>query len=626
VHRTFLAVLLRRVLACVIVLAGTFAALPAQAVDRKAEQEAQALEKKAIEEDSLNMNYAGAVKKLQAAIGKCDGDKCGAPIRAALLRDLGAMQILNSDADGGKASFAQALAIDASLDLDPAYKTPQVEQAWNEVKAGKKKGPPPPKEEPSGPPASQPAGDFAHTPAPEALVRTPLPIYAEYSGSETLARVIVKYKAPGMGDWKPLELPKLSGGWGAIIPCKDVAQGTIQYYIQGFNAANDPVATSGTRSKPFTVPVKQSIAGSPPALPGQEAPKQCSETSGAAVECPPDFPGCNNKKGPGEDCKKDSECASNSCVDDKCADKKPGGAKCDADDECASGNCTEGSCTAPKKAGGETCTDNDECESGTCKEGTCEGEGSGKGKKFWIGVTVSGSFYFVPSTTDVCTLADPVTAPNSTATPGTTPLTPNNPYWCVDPNSGQNFPGTNQLTNDRIAKNGNLVQSGFAPQLGQWRVLLSFDYALNQNMMLGARLGYVFGTDPASTVGAPFPPIHLEARFTYLLGKGPIQPMAFLGAGAGEFDAFVPVPVFLNACDPTTKPACAMNMTQPKQQTTENAWITAGPVFGVIGVGARVRFAKRFALSLAGKAEAAAGGSAGALIGIGPEVGIQYGF
>jgi hypothetical protein len=201
------------------------------------------------------------------------------------------------------------------------------------------------------------------------------------------------------------------------------------------------------------------------------------------------------------------------------------------------------------------------------------------------------------------------------------PFTPNNPYWCVDPNTGQNFPGGDGFANSRILKNGDLVQSGFAPQLGEWRVLLSFDYQLNPNIMLGARVGYVFGTDPAPTVGAPFPPLHLEARFTYLVGKGPLQPMVFLGAGAGEFDAYVPVPVFLRSA---TNPQ--NGMTYPMQQMTENAWITAGPAFGVLGLGVRIHAGKRVAFNLAGKVEAAAGGSAGALIGIGPEVGIQYGF
>ena len=69
---------------------------------------------------------------------------------------------------------------------------------------------------------------------------TPLPIYAEYSGSEELTRVIVKYKGAGMGDWKTLELKKSDSGYGGLIPCKDVDAGDDEYFIQGFDAAGRP--------------------------------------------------------------------------------------------------------------------------------------------------------------------------------------------------------------------------------------------------------------------------------------------------------------------------------------------------------------------------------------------------
>mgnify|MGYP002400235296 CR=1 FL=1 len=612
VRRNFLAAALRRAIPWLVVLTGALCASPALGADPKVEREAQALQKKAIEEDNLNVNYAAAIKKLQTAIGKCGTDRCGNPLRAALLRDLGAMQVLNGNSDEARSSFAQALSVDGSLELDPAYKNPQIEQVWNEVKKKGGGGGAAPAAEapPTGPaPAGQPTGDFAHTPPPEELVRTPLPIYAEYSGSEQLARVIVKYKGPGMAEWKPLELPKSGTGWGALIPCKDVLPGTMQYYIQGFNAANDPVATSGSRAKPFTVPVKQSIAGAPPGLPGQEPPKQCSETSGAGAECPPDFPGCSNKKGAGEECTKDNECTSAACVDSKCADKKGGGEKCESDDECASGSCSDGTCTAPKKAEGEDCSSDDECEGGSCKEGKCGGgAGSSKFSRWWIGGAVSMDFFIAPGTTDVCAL-NPMTN-------GTTPLTPGNPYNCVDPNTGANFPGTDSTVNGQIAKHGDLVQSGFAP--GNLRIMLSIDYALNANMLLGVRGGYELFTDPAAAPGAAFAPVHGEARFTYLFGKNAITqsvaPLVLVAAGVGEFDAFVQVPVFL------TQPS------GPPKEQPENAWITAGPGFVAAGGGVRLLLSRKVAATGILKIEAAFGGSAGTLLGAAPELGLQLGF
>jgi hypothetical protein len=566
--------------------------------DAAVEKEAQGLEKKAIEEDFLNVDYPAAIKKLQSAIAKCGDARCDAKIKGALLRDLGAMQILAGNEGEGRASFARALGADGALELDPAYKNPQLEGVWSDVKkkAGAGGGGGGAEPAAGGP---QPTGDFAHTPAPEAPVRTPLPIYAEYSGSETLARVIVKYKGQGMADWKPLELTKMGTGFGGQVPCKDVPQGTMSYYIQGFNAANDPVATSGSRNKPYTVGVKAQITGPAPALPGQEPPKQCSELAGA--ECPPDFPGCNNKKASGEDCDKDLQCASGSCVGGKCADKKAGGEECAKDDDCASGTCSDGKCTAAKKSGGEDCESNEECDSGSCKEGKCS-SGGGPFQRVWVGVAVSLDWYVMPAANNVCL-----------ATQG---LINSAGYSCADPNDGSAFPPNSEVNGDIVVGRSDQVQGGFAH--GPLTLMLSMDYALNANMLAGVRGGYEIFTSPLSNKA--FAPVHGEARFTYLFGRDAITkkvaPMAFVGAGVGEFDAFVPVTVILNP---------SANV-KPNNPYNYNAWLSAGPFFASGGGGVRIGIGRRAAATIAVKVLGAFGGQAGSLIGFAPELGIQYGF
>lgn len=601
---TLIAAACRRALVALVwlvVLAGVFVAVPAFA-DPKVEKDAQALQKKAVEEDFLNLDYPGAIKKLQGALAKCDGDKCGAPIKAALLRDLGAMQILAGSEGDGRASFGQALALDASLDLDPSYRNPQLAGIWSDAKkkAGGGGG------GGGGGPAPQPSGDFAHTPALEAPVRTPLPVYAEYSGGETLARVILKYKAPGMAEWKPVDLPKLDGGFGGLIPCKDVTQGTMSYYIQGFNAANDPVATSGSRNKPYTVPIKAQIGGPAPSLPGQDPPKSCGDMAGA--ECPPDFPGCNNKKGAGEDCDKDRECSSHACVAGKCSEKKSGGEECSKDEECASGSCADDKCTAAKKAGGEDCESDDECDSGACKENKCSG-GGGHGSNFrrvWIGVSVSLDLDVMPGANNVCSL---FTATLNSAG-----------YGCVDPSSGAAFP--NQADNARIQLGrSDQVQGGIAH--GPLALMLSFDYALTQNVLLGARAGYELFTDPALHA---FAPVHLEGRFTYLFGRDAltkVAPMIFAGVGAGEFDAFVPVSVYLNA---PTMGQTSQYTAGPNTPNKFNAWVDGGPFFVAGGGGVRIPMGESVAANVAVKVQGAFGGSPGFLFGLAPELGLQLGF
>jgi hypothetical protein len=611
VQFTGLAALTRRLLPFIVVLVASLVAAPAWA-DPATESAVKALQKKAIEEDFLNLDYAAAIKKLQTGVSKCGGDKCSSTVKGSVFRDLGAMQILAGNEGDGRASFGQAINFDSSLELDPNYKNPQLEAVWSDVKK-KGGGGGGSTAVPTTPP---PAGDFAHTAPTEELVRTPLPIYAEYTGGEALTRVIAKYKGAGMSDWKPIELKKTGeSGWGAVIPCKDVTQGLMTYYIQGFNAANDPVATSGSRNKPFSVPVKNQIAGDPPALPGQEPPKQCGELAGA--ECPPDFPGCNTKKASGEDCDKNDNCKSNSCVGGKCAEKKAGGEDCSADDECSSGSCSDSKCAEAKKSEGEDCESGDECESGSCKEGKCSSGGNSKGPKMFVGLAIGLDLYLLPGSQDVCVLNG-----YGHATPqqgdGTGPLTAGNPYACYT-GSGAAFPGTSPgsgstpsgfaLNNAIRLGQSDQVQGGFAH--GPMQIMLSFDYALNTNMLLGARAGYELFTVPAN---AAFPPLHLEARFTYLFGHdaltAKVAPMILVGAGAGEFDAMVPVQVF-------SKGAQVINA---------NAWLTAGPIFGTAGGGLRFALSKRVFATGAVKLQGAFGGTAGFLFGVVPEAGIQYGF
>ena len=627
VKRTALPALARPFLVCLAVVLASLVSVTAFA-DPKTEKDALALQKKAIEEDNLNVAYGAAVKKLQSAIAKCGKDKCNPALKAALVRDLGAMQILNGHVDEGKSSFGKALTLAAGLDLDPSYKNPMLDGIWNEVKKKEKGGGGGGGGEGGGGAAAggggaaaggpPPAGDFAHSAPPEAPVRTPLPLYAEYTGSEELKRVVVKYKGAGMSDWKTVSLKKSDSGFGGMIPCKDVTLGNMQYFIQAFNAQNDPVGTSGSKNKPYIVVVKDEIEGPPPSLPNEEPPKQCAAGAGggASEECPPDFPGCAGAgKDPGEDCDKDKECKSHSCLDNKCAEGGKGeGEDCEKDGECKSGACSEGKCGASKKAEGDDCGSDDECDSGKCKEDKCAA-GGGKGGKFpriWIGVGLQLDLYLMPGAQDVCVL-------NKMTGIGGLPDNSAG-YSCVDPKNGANFPGggtKGASLNGMIAPSAgpptsDQVSGGFRP--GNFRILASLDYALSQNLLLGLRAGYVLFTDPGSSPGPAFPPLHLEARLTYLIGhnaltKKGIVPMLFLGAGAGEFDAFVPVTV----------------LSTSKQEAPETAWLTSGPIFVSAGGGARFNISPKVAATAALKFEGGIGGAAGFMPGFAPELGIQFG-
>jgi hypothetical protein len=492
---------------------------------------------------------------------------------------------------------------------------------------------------------------------PEAPLNTPLPIYAEYTGSEELTKVVVKYQGPGMSEWKTAPLKKSDNAYVGKIPCKDMTQGDLKFYVQGFDAQTNPVASSGTKTKPYTVAVKSELDGPPPSLPGQEPPKPCAGGGGGGEEeCPPGMESatCSSGKDPGEACEKDKECKSHSCQDGACAEGgKKFGEDCEKDGECASGSCQDSKCAAAgnKKGPGESCDTDDQCDSGKCKDDVCTegGPGGGKFARIWIGLGVQLDMYLLPGAVNVCKLdtSASYTTPYTCVNPNTLDLRPfgggqpgSNAPPSLAPNS--NFPGnTGNPSNTGFGTgsfalnkliilsggNNDQVSGGFA--IGNLRILASLDYALNQNMLTGLRAGYVLFTNPGSGAAGPaFAPAHVEARFTYLLGKsaiskGGLAPMFFGGLGVGEFDAYVPVAVTVGNKNftPMVPGAHAGDIAT----YAPNAWAAAGPFFVSAGGGIRYGFSPKAAMTVGLRLELGLGGTAGSLFGIAPEAGVQFG-
>jgi hypothetical protein len=269
----------RRALAVAAALvAPVLLASPAAAVDRRAEAAARDAIKRAAN-DYLSTDYAAGAARLDRAAHACGASKCSAATKAAVLRDLGTMQFRNGDIGAAKKSWEAALRLDPSLSLNPDYDAPDLRPAWEDVKGGGGAGGPPPQ------------GDFAHTPPAEQKANTPLPIYAEYPGQSQVARVVVKYKGATGSDWARVDLKRVGGGWGGVIPCGDVTKGVLHYWIQGFDEGGDPIAGSGDPKHPFAVPIKDDITGEPPHLPGKPPPKNCEDS-----DCPPGLPGCTSEK------------------------------------------------------------------------------------------------------------------------------------------------------------------------------------------------------------------------------------------------------------------------------------------------------------------------------------------
>jgi hypothetical protein len=579
-----------------------------------------------MEEDYLGTDYKAAEKKLKDAIEKC-ADKCEPKLRALLRRDMGMVHITTGKKDQGAKDFVEGLGIDPSIKLDKDLKTKDIEAAWND--ALKKVGIQP---EVGG--TGPAVCDFAHTVPTEHKVRTPLPIFVEYSGTETFARVLVKYKGYGMQEFKPLEMKKLKDGWGVETPCNDVQEGPFKYYIVGQDANTDNIATCGDRNHTFIVDIKPDVV-STLSLPGRDPPKTCGENTdeGCPADAPPGFPGCEKEDGIA--CKEAKECKSEFCSKEKV-------------------------CAAKPKTKGMICEHASECESGLCaKEKSTDadmicGAKPSQPRKLWVGLELMYDFNVVPGASDAC--ATSVTTQNTMMFGAIgAGQTFNSVYYCTPenmipghPSGAGDYPASpteaaNLVDPVKMLPNGKAGNVGGGLSGGNFRIAASVDYLLPRlapvDIMVGARLGLYIPAYPgnssppgssggnsfnwgASNSNAIIPFLHLELRATafYPNAAATISGYGYTGFGFTTFEghqsgiAVIPNGSSAVNCERT-----------PTSSQCVTAWAFGGPLFFPLGGGVRYLITERIAV-MAGARVHFAIGNPTFFFGFAPELAAQYGF
>ncbi len=281
---------------------------------------AKKLRDQAIYTDYLATNFAGAEGKLMQAIASCgDGDACSAPLRARLQCDLASVLFGDGKVDEAKAHFVLAIKEDAGVTLEKDLSSPDLKHLFDSVKSGgTASGGGAPAGAAPAPGGPTPAEDLAHTPPVEQVFLTPIPIYVEIPEGVDAKRVIARYSAAGLLEWKTAVLHSVGRGWGGEIPCTDVGDslGDLKYFVQATDANGDLVGWSGRLVKPHVVHIVDKLSGDAPHLPGQGAPVKCTQKT----DCPPGFPGCHNE-GAKTACETDTECTSTQvCKEGYCED------------------------------------------------------------------------------------------------------------------------------------------------------------------------------------------------------------------------------------------------------------------------------------------------------------------
>ena len=328
-------------LALVLVLSGNALAWGTGVTVAHAQSNPQQLaeaNKKAMEEYN-NLDIERAKASLEKAAKNAEKNGIRGPALARTLSNLAVVLVGGlGDAKGAVSAFVRALREDPKVEPDPIVATPEVMTAYANAKAIVAKSPPAaaaeeaaapepaptrtPARAATPPPAPQERvasgpveGNLDHTPVAEQLSQTSVPIFVKKSPELGIQEIKVFYRSTGMKKPKAHEMTETDDGYSFLIPCVDVFEPKVEYFIVASDGDDNPVGNSGTAAHPIAVPIVSERTEPAPSLPGQIPPSQCKSDD----DCPPGMPGCGGAAGMGDSCSSPSDCQLGlTCDDDIC--------------------------------------------------------------------------------------------------------------------------------------------------------------------------------------------------------------------------------------------------------------------------------------------------------------------
>jgi hypothetical protein len=479
-----------------------------------------------------------------------------------------------TDLAGAREAFTKAKESDPATQLDSALATPEVQAEFDAIfgggapaKPGKHAAAP---ATPEAPPVAPGEMECSVDAGSEIELRRPIPISCGVP--QGAKKAVLAYKEFGATQFNNLPMTIKEGNARAVIPCSATKMaGALSYVIVIKDGGGNTLGSVGTLEQPAQFNVAQTTLQPPPAFPGEAPPARCAEE----VECPPGMPGCTRGGGGGwgdactpvETCKKGLYCSAGTC------ENAP---SCEVDSDCSTGRCSEGFCDM--------------------------GEGSGPGnastgyRKLWVGVHFAPDIYWFKTEDQVCGISSLGNANYACFESNGTPLV-------------NQYGGSGGIPDANLQGGQGKINGG--PKLATLRALLSLDYAVTSNLMIGGRLGFAFGGGPKiykynSASGTPntlsnaagFMPLHAELKGTYhfvSLGKPGLHPYVHAGGGLAQVDA----KMTLQVCSPNSKD---VNNCRGATDATKNniyardvvVWRRTGMFFVDIGGGLLYPFGKNF--------------------------------
>jgi|GEM_PF-1142978 hypothetical protein len=269
-------------------------------------------------EEYQNLEIDRSLERLQNAVRTCANSGCSPAMTARVHMAIGIVQVGGQqNTTAGVESMVRALQLDSNAQPDAMLVTPEISAAFRQAQGQVSSGARPttnpnPTTNPTRP-SSSGGGELLHTPAPEQLANTPLPVYVEPSAAFTVEHVYVYYKGNGMRSFERREMSRSANGYGAEIPCAAMIAPSMEYYVTAVDANTQVVATVGSETSPVQVSIVTRRSHPAPALPGRSPPETCAADT---EECPPGMtgpqcrsrPAARGNRGLGDPCAANDEC------------------------------------------------------------------------------------------------------------------------------------------------------------------------------------------------------------------------------------------------------------------------------------------------------------------------------
>jgi len=211
-----------------------------------------------------SFDYDGAKKQLNAALAVAKKSKLDKdPITAKAYLDLGIVDFAVPDADGAKQAFVDAVKIEPKIQIDVAYKSPELakllEAARSEASSGGT---------PAGTGGEEPSltADLAadcgsvkgleHTLIDTAKAGAPQPIEAMIGTDVKAVKVSVMYRVEGATDFTEAKLTKQGGcKYVGAIPASAMKGSLVHYYVAAYNDSAKPIASKGSSGSPNIIEI-----------------------------------------------------------------------------------------------------------------------------------------------------------------------------------------------------------------------------------------------------------------------------------------------------------------------------------------------------------------------------------